>query len=240
MAWLLGLLAFSAAWLSGADLISRQVTLESFEEAVTSSFVVLVDFYAPWCGYCTTLEGQLKVTAAQLDKEGVDVRIVTVDATQERELAAREGVSGYPSLLIYRNGVLSSVYHGERKHRALTDHLREKAGPLAQFIDGKDSYFAYTKVALYYLSLSIILSDQGPGTYLSYHFSLSLSPSLSLPLSLSLSLSLLIDHHHNVLALTSLFLLSLSCVVRRPHPRPTPPPSPLPTQHPSPSLVVRH
>jgi thiol-disulfide isomerase/thioredoxin len=145
MAWLLGLLAFSAAWRVGADLITRQVTLESFEEAVTSSFVVLVDFYAPWCGYCTTLEGQLKVTATQLDKEGVDVRIVTVDATQERELAAREGVSGYPSLLIYRNGVFSSVYRGERKHRALTDHLREKAGPVAQFVGDKDGYFAYTK-----------------------------------------------------------------------------------------------
>ncbi|KAA0158582.1 hypothetical protein FNF31_05333 [Cafeteria roenbergensis] len=70
----------------------HQLTTHTFNDAVSSG-TWIVAFTAPWCGHCKKLKPELE-KAAQL----LDVNIGTVDATNNRDLAVRFGVHGYPTV----------------------------------------------------------------------------------------------------------------------------------------------
>lgn len=72
---------------------------QQLEEVVQHQDVVLVDFFAEWCGPCQMIEPVLK----QLAQETPAV-IAKVDVDQHQDLAASFGVRGVPTLLLYSNG----------------------------------------------------------------------------------------------------------------------------------------
>jgi thioredoxin 1 len=69
------------------------------EEVVAEGGVVLVDFYADWCGPCQMLEPVVESLAAETD---ASVAKVDVDANQQ--LAAAYGVRGVPTLVLFADG----------------------------------------------------------------------------------------------------------------------------------------
>jgi thioredoxin 1 len=73
-------------------------SVEHFED-LTSSGVVLVDFYADWCGPCKMLEPTVQAIAAETD---ATVAKVDIDALQE--LARQFNVQGVPTLHLYADG----------------------------------------------------------------------------------------------------------------------------------------
>src|ERR1700687_134172 len=80
------------------------VTAESFDSAVLArsrELPVLVDFSATWCAPCQAMA----IVLAGLAREFAGrARVDTVDAAAWRELAARFGVRGLPTLLLFRDG----------------------------------------------------------------------------------------------------------------------------------------
>ena len=75
-------------------------TTDNFKE-LTSSGLVLVDFYADWCGPCKMLAPVLD----ELVGEAEDVKIVKVNVDDARELAKEYGVSSIPHLTLLKDGV---------------------------------------------------------------------------------------------------------------------------------------
>jgi thioredoxin 1 len=69
------------------------------ETVVDEHAVVLVDFYADWCGPCQMLEPVLERTASE-----TDAVVATVDVDQHQPLAAAYGVRGVPTLLLFADG----------------------------------------------------------------------------------------------------------------------------------------
>ncbi len=72
----------------------------SFQEFVDKNEITLVDFWAPWCGPCKMIAPLLDDVAKQYADRLV-VSKVDVDSTT---LAAKHGVRGIPTLLIFKNG----------------------------------------------------------------------------------------------------------------------------------------
>lgn len=73
-----------------------------FDKALQSDKLMMVDFWATWCGPCKILTPVMERLA--LDYEGKDVVIGKVDVDDEGALAQRYGVMSVPTVIFFRNG----------------------------------------------------------------------------------------------------------------------------------------
>ena len=70
---------------------------------------VLVDFTASWCGPCKSIAPLLD---AALDEYAGRADIVKVDIDKARGLAAKLGIRGVPTLMVYKNGAMLDKHVG--------------------------------------------------------------------------------------------------------------------------------
>lgn len=77
--------------------------MEKFEDLIASETLILVDFYATWCGPCKTMRPILE----ELKRiKGSALRIAKVDVDRHNELAGRLRIQSIPTLMLYRKGEL--------------------------------------------------------------------------------------------------------------------------------------
>ncbi|XP_072268072.1 protein disulfide-isomerase A4 [Pyxicephalus adspersus] len=104
------------------------LTKDNFDEVVNNAEIMLVEFYAPWCGHCKKLAPEYEKAAQELSKHTPAIPLAKVDATAETELARRYEVTGYPTLKIFRKGKAFD-YNGPREKYGIIDYITEQAGP---------------------------------------------------------------------------------------------------------------
>jgi len=107
----------------GVHVLSR----DTFAHFVMPKSLVLVEFYAPWCGHCKSLEPEYAKAAKELKKDGL--HLAKVDATKEAELAKEYFVQGFPTLMLFREGVKVADYDGGRTSGEIIEYMRKQADP---------------------------------------------------------------------------------------------------------------
>lgn len=90
----------------------------------TSKGVVLVDFWAPWCGPCKMIAPVLQ----ELDTEiGDTAKIVKVDVDENQETAGKFGVMSIPTLIVLKDGEVVDKVVGFQPKEALAELIAKHA-----------------------------------------------------------------------------------------------------------------
>jgi len=91
------------------------LTKDNFDQVVNGNDMILVDFWAPWCGPC---KGFAPVFEAASEKH-VDIVFGKVNTDEEQELAASFNIRSIPTLMLFREKVILFAQAGALPGSAL-------------------------------------------------------------------------------------------------------------------------
>ncbi|URE14447.1 Ubiquitin-like autophagy protein Apg12 [Musa troglodytarum] len=133
-----------------------QLNPSNFKSKVlNSNGVVLVEFFAPWCGHCQALTPTWEKAATVL--KGV-ATVAALDADAHKSLAQEYGIKGFPTIKVFSPGKLPVDYQGARDVKPIAEFaLQQVKALLKERLSGKASGDSSEKSEP---SASVVLTSQ--------------------------------------------------------------------------------
>ncbi|ABD05159.1 thioredoxin [Rhodopseudomonas palustris HaA2] len=98
----------------GAEIFDKQIA--------RSSVPVLVDVWAPWCGPCRAMAPAYEIAARELEPR---VRLIKLNSDNEQQIAAKLGISGIPTMILFADGRERARTSGAMPASAIVRWVRE-------------------------------------------------------------------------------------------------------------------
>lgn len=97
----------------------KELTNENFSEEIQSG-LVLVDFYAVWCGPCKMMHPVID----QLATDYPNLKIIKLDVDKHEEVARQYAVMSIPTLMLFKNGEIVNKNIGFTPKELLVDWIK--------------------------------------------------------------------------------------------------------------------
>ena len=94
---------------------TTELTIDNFESHVQSDDILLVDFWASWCGPCL----QFAPTYEAASEANTDITFGSINTEEQQELASAAGIQSIPTLMAFREGILVFAQPGALPAAAL-------------------------------------------------------------------------------------------------------------------------
>jgi protein disulfide-isomerase-like protein len=92
----------------------KSLTPETFDVIVKASPNAIIGFVAPWCGHCKAARPAFEEAAMKVSKTNKDRLYATVDCSMYADFCTSNEVQGFPTFLLYKNGVKQGKHSGGR------------------------------------------------------------------------------------------------------------------------------
>ena len=102
----------------------QAITTDEFDGVVTGNDIVLVDFWAPWCGPCKGFAPVFE----QVSNENPDVAFIKINTDEESDLAGSFAIRSIPTLMVFREQVIVFQQAGALPKGALDSILEQVRG----------------------------------------------------------------------------------------------------------------
>ena len=103
----------------GAGSYIKATSIAEFDKIIAENKLVIVDFYAEWCVPCKQFGPIFEQVAAQFPS----IVFVKVDGEKSPELLKREGIRGYPTIKVYKDGKHVGNYGGNRSKKDFSSYV---------------------------------------------------------------------------------------------------------------------
>ncbi len=97
-----------------------ELNKDNFEDTVTNSDFIVVDYWAPWCGPCRSFAP----TYEKVSEEFPDIVFAKVNTEEEQEIAAHFQIRSIPTLMIFREKVIIFSQAGALPESGLKELLK--------------------------------------------------------------------------------------------------------------------
>ncbi len=98
-----------------------EITGQNFQETVQKDGIVLLDFWAEWCGPCKRFGPIFE----QVSDENPEHTFGKVDTEENQDLAAALQIQSIPTLMMFRDGILLARESGLLPAQALNDLIKQ-------------------------------------------------------------------------------------------------------------------
>jgi thioredoxin len=100
---------------------TMELTKENFEQTVNGNPIVIVDFWAPWCGPCRSFAPVFE----KASEAHTDVVFAKVNSDEQQELAGAFNIRSIPTLMVFREKVVLFQQAGALPGQALDQVLQQ-------------------------------------------------------------------------------------------------------------------
>ena len=107
-----------------ANALIKHVSDSDFEaEVLQSAQPVLVDYWAEWCGPCKMIAPILDEVATGYEGK---LQVAKMNVDENREIPAKFGIRGIPTLMLFKNGKLAATKVGAMSKSQLTAFIDQQ------------------------------------------------------------------------------------------------------------------
>lgn len=102
-----------------------EMTKDSIHETIENNDIVLIDFWADWCGPCKMFGPTFEKVSERYADDDLSIAFAKVDTETEQELAAGFGIRSIPTLVAFRDQIGVFSQPGALPEEALDDLISQ-------------------------------------------------------------------------------------------------------------------